>query len=99
MPKARLSVQNRHYLFSSTLGKNCGDLRNFVACSNAYASLISVGSLHARPKNEIPTGRPKAKPAGTLMFGYPATAAALELPPPKWSPSTRSVIHAGQPVG
>ena len=52
-----------------------------VACSNAYANLISAGSLHARPKNEIPTGNPKTSPAGTLILGYPATAAAVELPP------------------
>jgi len=29
-----------------------------VACSNEYAILISVGSFHARPKNEMPIGRP-----------------------------------------
>ena len=37
--------------------------------------------------------------AGTVMLGYPATAAALELPPASWSPATRSVIQAGPPVG
>ena len=42
---------------------------------------ISVGSLHARPKNEIPTGSPNAKPAGTVMCGYPATAGMLDAPP------------------
>ena len=51
------------------LGKNLGAWRAFVACSNEYASLISVGSLQARPKNEIPTGRPEIKPAVTLMLG------------------------------
>ncbi len=40
-------------------GANVGGWRCFVACSYAYASLISVGSLHARPKNDIPTGRPR----------------------------------------
>ena len=33
------------------------------------AILMSVGSLQARPKNEIPTGSPKSIPAGTLIFG------------------------------
>ena len=35
---------------------------------------MSVGSLQARPKNDSPTGRPCTSPAGTVMFGYPATA-------------------------
>jgi len=34
-----------------------------------YASLIKVGSLQARPKKEIPTGKPRMKPAGTVMLG------------------------------
>ena len=33
------------------------------------------------------------------MLGYPATAAGVELAPRKWSPVTRSVVHAGLPVG
>ena len=49
--------------------KNFGPARNFVACSNAYASLISFISLFAGPKNDNPTGKPRAKPAGTDMFG------------------------------
>jgi sporulation protein YlmC with PRC-barrel domain len=65
------------------LGRNAGGFLTFVSCSNPYAILISVGSLHARPKNEMPTGSPKTNPAGTLIFGYPATAAAFELPPVK----------------
>jgi len=44
--------------YASTCGKNRGALRNFVACSKEYANLINTGSLHARPKNEIPTGKP-----------------------------------------
>ena len=40
-----------------------------VACSKAYAMRIRVGSLHARPKNETPTGRPWTKPAGTVTLG------------------------------
>src|SRR5260370_5455772 len=39
------------------VAKNCGARRALVACSNANANLIKVDSLHARPKNEIPTGR------------------------------------------
>src|SRR5438093_7371167 len=46
-----------------------GGRRAFVACSNAWASLTSVGSLQARPMNVIPTGRPIVEPAGTLMSG------------------------------
>ena len=63
------------------LGKNSGRFLAIVACSNAYANLISVGSLQARPKNAIPTGKPATNPAGTVMLGYPATAAGLELAP------------------
>ena len=55
--------------------------RCLVACSYEYAILISAASLHARPKNESPTGRPKMNPMGTLMLGYPATAGRLELLP------------------
>src|SRR5580692_5084993 len=89
-----------HYALSSIVGKNFGDVLTFVACSNEYASLISTPSLHARPKNEIPTGSaPNANPAGTVTLGYPATAAPLELCPAALSPFTRSVTHAGPPVG
>src|SRR3954469_12410606 len=89
-------------LYLSADGRNVGALRCFVACSYAYASLISVGSLHARPKNDKPTGRALASPIGTVMCGYPATAVTVDGPgadavPP--SPLTRSVIHAGPPVG
>src|SRR5438034_1292423 len=42
---------------------------------------------------------PNTNPSGTLMLGYPATAAGLELPPVSWSPSTRSISQAGPPVG
>jgi hypothetical protein len=44
--------------YDSTCSKNRGAFRNFVACSKPYASLIKTGSLHARPKNEMPTGKP-----------------------------------------
>jgi hypothetical protein len=30
---------------------------------------MSVGSVHARPMNVIPTGSPNTKPAGTVMAG------------------------------
>ena len=49
--------------------------------------------------NERLTGRPHAWPIGTLMLGYPATAAGVLLPPVKWSPLTGSVGQAGLPVG
>jgi hypothetical protein len=55
--------------YPSTCARNFGAFRNFVACSKLYASLIKTGSLHARPKNEIPTGKPKSNPAVTLIFG------------------------------
>src|SRR3989442_245882 len=51
------------------VAKNRGALRALVACSNANASFSSTGSLNARPKNEIPSGRPKTSPAGTVMLG------------------------------
>src|SRR6266496_4748661 len=85
--------------FYAVLLRNCGARRALVACSNEYASLIKVGSLQARPKNEIPTGSPDKNPTVTLMLGYPATAAAFELPPATWSPLIKSVNHAGPPVG
>jgi hypothetical protein len=69
--------------YISTVSKNFGGLRECVACSKAYAYLRSAGSLHAAPKNDIPTGNPKTNPAGTVMLGYPATAAMVELPPRK----------------
>ena len=54
---------------TSVTGRNRGGLRCFVACSKAYASFRSTGSLQARPKNDIPTGRPNTDPAGTVMLG------------------------------
>src|ERR1700682_673001 len=83
-PRKKLDAHLRFfYPFTSILAKNRGAFLAFVACSNPYASRINTGSLHARPKNEIPTGKPNTNPAGTLMFGYPATAAGADLPPPK----------------
>jgi hypothetical protein len=46
-------------LYRFAVRRNCGGRRIFVACSKAYTILISVGSLHADAKNEIPTGRPR----------------------------------------
>ena len=69
--------------FNSDVAKNFGVLRECVDCSKAYANFSSVGSLHAQPKNDIPTGNPKTNPAGTVTLGYPATAAMVELPPRK----------------
>jgi hypothetical protein len=57
------------FSYASTCAKNRGAFLNFVACSKLCASLIRTGSLHARPKNEIPTGKPKSNPAVTLIFG------------------------------
>src|SRR5439155_6112213 len=82
-----------------TVGRNRGGRRAVVACSSAYASLISIGSPYGRPMNDTPTGRPKTKPTGSVTLGYPATAAGVELLPRKWSPLTRSIVHAGFPVG
>ena len=82
-----------------SVGRNSGRCRACVACSNPLASLMSVGSLYAVPMNVSPTGRPNASPAGTLINGYPAIAAGPELAPRKWSPLTRSVVQAGDPVG
>lgn len=42
------------YSFLGIVGKNCGVTRPFVFCSKAYAYLISVGSLQAAPKKNIP---------------------------------------------
>ena len=52
-----------------SVGRNDGFRRALVACSNAYASLISVASLFLPAKNERPTGKPNAIPAGTVTCG------------------------------
>src|SRR5262249_33615224 len=54
---------------SSIVGRNCGGLRTLVACSTAKASRISVASLNALPMNDMFTGNPKLKPAGTVTIG------------------------------
>jgi hypothetical protein len=48
---------------------NRGAFRAFSVCSSAYAYRISPRSDHARPMNEIPTGRPLTSPAGIVTLG------------------------------
>ena len=43
--------------------------RTWVAASKPEASLMSVGSLKAVPKKLMPSGTPKAMPAGTCTMG------------------------------
>jgi hypothetical protein len=54
---------------SFNLGMNRGGLLAWIVCSKPYAIFSRVGSLHARPKNETPTGKPKTNPAGTVTSG------------------------------
>src|SRR5690348_14680414 len=61
------------------LARSAGMSRAPAACSNAYASAISLGSLHRGPMKDRPTGSPDTPPAGTEMAGYPATAAGPEV--------------------
>src|SRR6516162_965516 len=68
------------------VARSVGVSRAPAACSYAYASAISLGSLHAGPMKDSPTGSPKAPPAGTEMAGYPATAAGREVWKTSWSP-------------
>jgi hypothetical protein len=58
-----------HLPHSLSVGKNRGGFLAWIDCSNPYAIFSSVGSLHARPKKEIPTGKPKTNPAGTVISG------------------------------
>src|SRR6266511_5350521 len=94
-------ISPRDYGFKLAVGKYLGCRRNWVACSNAYASLIRAGSCQAPAMKEMPTGKPKIKPAGTVICGYPATAAGevLSMSQLLESPSTRSISHAGLPEG
>src|ERR1700749_4250121 len=77
--QTRENCSKKPISYSFTEGKKRGALRCLVACSYAYPALISVGSLHAVPINDPPTGNPNSSPIGTVMCGYPATAAKLEL--------------------
>ena len=54
---------------TSAVGRNRGGFLARLACSYAYANLMSFGSLQARPKNDTPTGMPNTKPAGTVTLG------------------------------
>ena len=73
---------------SKDYGNRGGAIRFFVACSNAYANAINLGSLHAVPVKltlkgtgfgSNPVGNPAAftgtKPYGTVTVGYPGRAA------------------------
>src|SRR6185503_20014810 len=60
---AARAVAGRH-------GNEGGDTRRFVACSKAYASAISRGSLQARPVKLTPIGAVLAsKPSGNAGAG------------------------------
>ncbi len=61
-------------------GMNVGLIRWRVLSSNAYAIRSNAGSLQALPQKLMFTGSPRKEPMGTLMLGYPAMAAGLELP-------------------
>ena len=54
---------------SGSVDRNSGLVLAGTPASKPEASLISVGSLHARPMNEIPTGSPNGVPAGTVTMG------------------------------
>jgi hypothetical protein len=76
----------------SAEGAKVDGLRCFVACSYAYASSMSVGSLRALPEKEIPHRQATEVAAGTVTCGYPATEVTVDGPgatavPP--SPLTR----------
>ena len=58
---------------SARYGNNGGGMRFFVACSNAYASSISFGSLHAVPVKLTLNGAGfGSKPAGNALAPVPA---------------------------
>ena len=65
----------------------------------ALSPFERVGNLekcrldHARLKKRDPYGQLKTNPAGTVMLGYPATAAAVVLEASTRSPSIRSVTR------
>ena len=62
-------MPREYALVKSAVLRNFGAFRCFVACSKANASLIRVGSLHARPKNDNPAGSPNTEPIGTVICG------------------------------
>ena len=53
---------------SPIVGMKSGGTRTWVACSNAYARPISVGSSQRPPMNDTPIGSGPTKPAGTVTF-------------------------------
>ena len=68
------------------------------SASRPDAASMRTDSDHARPSSDSPTGRPETVPIGTVIEGYPATA-AIEYPAPrKLSPFTWSISHAGPVV-
>lgn len=56
---ARALARARAAHDSSAVARRRGGRRTVVVCSYAYASLISVPSLHGRPTNDSPTGSPR----------------------------------------
>ncbi len=58
--------------------RNFGAWRACTACSNAYAYLISLGSLQARPMKDTPIGQLARVTGGDGDVGKPATAAGEE---------------------
>ena len=66
MPARRYSNRRRDH------GNDGGGTRFFVACSNAYASSISFGSLHAVPVNVTLYGDGfGSNPAGNVVGPWP----------------------------
>src|SRR5690349_7566556 len=53
---AVVEITRVHFADDGKGGADTGGWRCLVACSNAYASPISVASSHARPKNVTPAG-------------------------------------------
>ena len=67
---------------------SAGTSRGAAACSNAYASAISRGSLHGGPRKDRPDRQAGHTPPGRSLAGYPATAAGAEVWKTSWSPRT-----------
>src|SRR5207245_11230478 len=79
--------------------RNSGFCLACVTASKPEASLMSVGSLNAVLKKDIPTGTPNVIPIGTLMFVYPTIAGGDELPTTKGSALINAVEKAGLCLG
>jgi hypothetical protein len=68
--------------WSPTVGRYPGARRAPTSVSKSYARSSTSASSHRVPKELTPIGsasRGPAKPAGTVTFGYPATAAGVEV--------------------